>query len=73
MSKRKRLSTIIANIKDSGYTYGDIPNATSIILSLLQRQRTEESMNAVNQMITTKEFGIYLYYELLTERIIRDL
>ncbi|MBO5956818.1 MAG: hypothetical protein J6Q39_04610 [Bacteroidales bacterium] len=73
MSKRKRLSTIIANIKDSGYIYEDLPNATSIILSLLQRQQSEESMNAVNQMITTKEFGIYLYYELLTERIIRDL
>ena len=65
--KRKKLSNIVNNIIQSGhkvdYEYGE----TSVILGMIDGRR-EEVVGEI--MLSIKEFAVYLYFEILTEKII---
>lgn len=65
--KRKKLSNIIDDILNSNYRFEQNYSVTSVILSMIngEHQRVVEGV-----MLSQKEFAIYLYYELLTEKII---
>lgn len=65
--KRKKLSNIVNDIVQSGYVVDDAYCETSVILGMIDGK--EEGVVG-DIMLSIKEFAVYLYYEILTEKII---
>lgn len=65
--KRKKLSNIVNDIVQSGYVVDDAYCETSVILGMIDGK--EEGVVG-DIMLSIKEFTVYLYYEILTEKII---
>lgn len=68
--KRKKLSNIIDDILNSDYKFDQDYSETSVILSMINGKKQEV---AGDLMLSQKEFAIYLYYELLIEKIIYSI
>lgn len=69
VQKNKMLSNIL---KDLGEYLKPLNTHTSVILRMLQDDKIEGSDFLLQKRMTAKEFGIYLYYELLVERMIEN-
>lgn len=65
---RKKLSNIIEELVQSKCEFNANCSETSVILSMIKGEKQEVVSD--NVMLTIEEFAIYLYYELLTEKII---
>lgn len=68
--KRKKLSNIINEILFAGCKYNNVCSESSVILWMISGK---ENKLVEDLMLPIKEFAIYLYYELLTEKIIDTL
>lgn len=64
---RKKLSNIIEELVQSKCEFNTNCSETSVILSMIKGKNQVDSGNV---MLTIEEFAVYLYYELLTEKII---
>lgn len=64
---RKKLSNIIEELVQSKCEFNANCSETSVILSMI---KGENQVDSGNVMLTIEEFAVYLYYELLTEKII---
>ncbi|OUN76205.1 hypothetical protein B5G09_11130 [Alistipes sp. An54] len=64
---RKKLSNIIEELVQSKCEFNANCSETSVILSMIKGKNQVDSGNV---MLTIEEFAVYLYYELLTEKII---
>lgn len=67
--KNKMLSNIL---KDLDTTKKAINTDTSVILRLLRDKEVEGSDFLLQRKLSVKEFGLYLYFELLVERMIEN-
>ena len=65
--KRKKLMYIINDIQTSDCMFNQDCGKTSVILSMIMG---EKHKGVGDLMLSQKEFAVYLYYELLTEKII---
>ena len=65
--KRMKLTKIIGEIFQTGYGFDNSYSETSVILWMISGERFGLIGDV---MLSIKEFAIYLYYELLTEKII---
>lgn len=64
---RKKLSNIIEELVQSKCEFNANCSETSVILSMIKGKNQVDSGNV---MLTIEEFAVYLYYELLIEKII---
>ena len=70
MSKHKKLKHII-NVLPK-YSEDGVFSNSSIILRLLNKYNVPEARQLLETHFTVNEFGIYLFYELLVERLIEQ-
>lgn len=68
--KRKKLSNIIDDILLSEYVFEGEYSETSVVLRMVNDREYEIDGDL---MLPVKEFAIYLYFEILTEKIINTL
>ena len=68
--KRKKLSNIIDDILLSEYVFEGEYSETSVVLKMVNDREYEIDGDL---MLPVKEFAIYLYFEILTEKIINTL
>lgn len=68
ISKRKKLKNIIPTLPK--YSGDGVFSNSSIILRLLNQDAVPESGQLLDTLFSVCEFGIYLFYELLVERLI---
>jgi hypothetical protein len=68
--KRKKLSNIIDDILLSKYVFEGKYSKTSVVLRMVNNR---EYIIDGDLMLPVKEFAIYLYFEILTEKIINTL
>ena len=68
--KRKKLSNIIDDILLSEYVFEGKYSKTSVVLRMVNDR---EYITDGDLMLPVKEFAIYLYFEILTEKIINTL
>lgn len=68
--RRRKLSKIIEEISQAKYGFDDTYCKTSVILAMMNG---EEQDSVGDLILPIKEFAVYLYYELLTEKIIGTL
>lgn len=68
--KRKKLSNIIDDILQSEYVFEGEYSETSVVLRMVNDR---EYVIDGDLMLPIKEFAIYLYFEILTEKIINTL
>ena len=64
---RKKLSNIIEELVQSKCEFNANCSETSVILSMIKGKNQVDSGNVI---LNIEEFAVYLYYELLTEKII---
>lgn len=64
---RKKLSNIIEELVQSKCKFNANCSETSVILSMIKGKNQVDSGNVI---LNIEEFAVYLYYELLTEKII---
>lgn len=64
---RKKLSNIIEELVQSKCEFNANCSETSVILSMI---KGKNQMDSGNVILNIEEFAVYLYYELLTEKII---
>lgn len=65
--KRKKMSNIVNDIVQSGYGVDYSYGETSVVLGMIDG-KIEKVVG--DMMLSVKEFAVYLYYEILTEKII---
>ena len=65
--KRKKISKIIDDIFQAGYGFDDTYSETSVLLWMISG---EEQGMVGDLILPVKDFAVYLYYEMLTEKII---
>lgn len=65
--KRRKLSKIIGELVQSGCVFKNNCSETSVILKMVNG---EAQVPMEDLMLPVKEFAVYLYYELLTDKII---
>lgn len=65
---------MLSNIlKDIEPLSRDINTGTSVLLRLINKEQVKNSDFLLQRKLNVIEFGIYLYYELLTEQMIEKL
>lgn len=64
---RKKLATVISDIRNAGYVFQLKYSATSVLLAMIDGAHNKEVEDLT---LPIKEFAVYLYYEFLTEKII---
>lgn len=70
---RKKLSTIIDTVKPNGSHIKECYTSSSILLRLILGEKIKRSEVLMNKQFSLEEFTVYLYYELLIERIIAKI
>lgn len=70
-SKRKKLGSIISKISENVDEEWEYYTSSSIIIRLIDGDASFFMTGLKNQSFSIKEFAIYLYFELLLERIIQ--
>ena len=68
--KKKKLSNIIDEILHSEYIYDGECSATSVILRMVNDRKYVIDGDLI---LPIKEFAVYIYFEILTEKIINKL
>lgn len=68
--KNKMLSNILKDIEPLSR---DINTGTSVLLRLINKEQVKNSDFLLQRKLNVIEFGLYLYYELLTEQMIEKL
>lgn len=74
LKSRKKLSSILSDIR-SHTNDGEYRDDTSVLLRAIDKEDLDSSawVNVLNQQFNLKEFSIYLYFEILTEKILDTL
>lgn len=70
-SKRKKLGSIISKISENVDEEWEYYTSSSIMIRLIDGDKSFFMTGLRNQSFSIKEFAIYLYFELLIERIIQ--
>ncbi len=70
VSKRRKLKNVITVLPK--YSEDGVFSNSSIILRLLNKDAVPEAYQLLEMPFTVYEFGIYLFYELLVERLIEE-
>jgi len=70
VSKRKKLKNIITTLPK--YSEDGVFSNSSIILRLLNQDAVPEAEHLLETQFSVCEFGIYIFYELLVERLIEQ-
>ncbi len=70
-SKRKKLDSIISKISENVNEELEYYTSSSIMIRLIDGEKSLSMNGLRNQSFSIKEFAIYLYFELLLERIIQ--
>ena len=70
-SKRKKLDSIISKISEKVNEELEYYTSSSIMIRLIDGDKSLFMKGLRNQSFSIKEFAIYLYFELLLERIIQ--
>lgn len=70
-SKRKKLDSIISKISENVNEELESYTSSSIMIRLIDGEKSLSMNGLRNQSFSIKEFAIYLYFELLLERIIQ--
>lgn len=68
----KELASIINSLKQNNAETNELVSSSSIILRLITGQTVPGSAELLNKSFSLEEFTVYLYYEFLIERIIKD-
>lgn len=70
VTKRKKLKNVITVLPK--YSEDGVFSNSSIILRLLNNDTVPEAQQLLDMHFTVYEFGIYLFYELIVERLIEQ-
>lgn len=68
----KELASIINSLKQNNAETNELVSSSSIILRLIAGQTVPGSAELLNKQFSLEELTVYLYYEFLIERIIKD-
>lgn len=71
-TKRKKLANIISDIQASDIKPFVNYSNSSVLLSLVDNKNNNYPHDLGEQMLPIKEYAVYLFYELLTEKIIEE-